>query len=194
MTDGAKVDDISMVTVSAKVLGELIGVGDRQIRNLAEEGILVRNSHGKYILTKSIRNYVTNLKISKAGQNVVSDFDDGTLDLNSEKAKNEHFKAMISEIRVQLMKNEVHKSQDVGAVITDMFTKFRSKMMAMPAALALKLENKRKEEIQEVLTEKVNEALNELADYNPADYYPDEYVELSEDGFAADEEDAYEEE
>ncbi len=192
MADSSKIDDISMVTVSAKVLGELIGVGDRQIRNLAEEGILVRNSHGKYILTRSIKNYITNLKIAKAGQNVASDFDDGTLDLNTEKAKNEHYKAMISEIRVQLMKNEVHKSQDVGAVITDMFTKFRSKMMAMPPSLAPKLERKRKEEIQELLSEKVNEALNELADYNPADYYADEYVELSEGEFG--EEDVDEEE
>ena len=192
MADSSKIEDISMVTVSAKVLGELIGVGDRQIRNLAEEGILVRNSHGKYILTRSIKNYITNLKIAKAGQNVASDFDDGALDLNTEKAKNEHYKAMISEIRVQLMKNEVHKSQDVGAVITDMFTKFRSKMMAMPPSLAPKLERKRKEEIQELLNEKVNEALNELADYNPADYYADEYVELSEGEFG--EEDVDEEE
>lgn len=193
MADSSKIEDISMVTVSAKVLGELIGVGDRQIRNLAEEGILVRNSHGKYILTRSIKNYITNLKIAKAGQNVASDFDDGILDLNTEKAKNEHYKAMISEIRVQLMKNEVHKSQDVGAVITDMFTKFRSKMMAMPPSLAPKLEHKKKEEIQELLGEKVNEALNELADYNPADYYADEYVELSEDEFG-DEENTDEEE
>ena len=45
--DTSKIDDISMVTVSSRVMGEIIGVGDRQVRNLAEEGVLVRNSHGR---------------------------------------------------------------------------------------------------------------------------------------------------
>lgn len=183
MADTQKVDDISMVTVSAKVMSEIIGVGDRQIRNLAEEGILVRNSHGKYLLLKSIKNYIMNLKIAKAGQNVTSDFEEQELDLEKEKAKNEHFKAMITEIRLQLIKGKVHKSEDVGAVITDMFIKFRSKMMALPSALAPKLEGKEKFEIQEKLKEKIEEALHELADYNPADYYPEEYIDIKEDDF-----------
>ena len=33
----------------------------------------------------------------------------------------------------------------------------------------------------EVLRDELENALNELADYNPSDYYPDEYIELSED-------------
>ena len=63
MADSAKVTDVSAVTVSAKVLANIIGVGDRQVRNLADEGILVRNSHGRYLLEKSVKNYIMNLKI-----------------------------------------------------------------------------------------------------------------------------------
>lgn len=58
MADSAKVTDVSAVTVSAKVLANIIGVGDRQVRNLADEGILVRNSHGRYLLEKSVKNYI----------------------------------------------------------------------------------------------------------------------------------------
>lgn len=126
IVDTRKVDDISMVTVSSKVLAEIIGVGERQIRNLAEEGILVRNSHGKYLLLKSVKNYITNLKIAKAGEKVASDFDGTELDWEQEKARHEHLKSMITEINLQLIKGQVHRSQDVGSVITDMFTKFRS--------------------------------------------------------------------
>lgn len=184
MADTQNADDISIVTVSAKIMGEIIGVGDRQVRNLAEEGILVRNSHGKYLLLKSIKNYIMNLKIAKAGEKVTSDFDEEELDLEKEKAKNEHFKAMITEIKLQLIRGEVHKSHDVGAVLTDMFTKFRSKMMALPSTLAPKLEGKGKFEIQEKLKEKIEEALHELADYNPADYYSEEYIDIKEDNFS----------
>ena len=175
MADSAKVTDVSAVTVSAKVLANIIGVGDRQVRNLADEGILVRNSHGRYLLEKSVKNYIMNLKISKVGETVTSDFEDGELDLKQEQARHEHIKSMISEIKLQLIKGQVHKSYDVANVITDMFTKFRSKILAIPA------EGKSKSEIMEVLRDELENALNELADYNPSDYYPDEYIELSED-------------
>ena len=181
MADSTKVTDVSAVTVSAKVLANIIGVGDRQVRNLADEGILVRNSHGRYLLEKSVKNYIMNLKISKVGETVTSDFEDGELDLKQEQARHEHIKSMISEIKLQLIKGQVHKSYDVANVITDMFTKFRSKILAIPAEIAPSVEGKSKSEIMEVLRDELENALNELADYNPSDYYPDEYIELSED-------------
>ena len=119
-----KIDDISTVTVSSRVLGEIAGIGERQVRNLADEGIFVRNSHGRYLLMKSLKNYILNLKVAKAGEKVASDFEAGELGLEHEKARHEHLKAMITEIRLQLIKGQVHKSEDVGAVITNMFTKF----------------------------------------------------------------------
>lgn len=181
MADTRNIEDITKVTVSAKVLSEIIGVGDRQIRNLAKEGILVRNSHGKYQFLKSVKNYITNLKIAKAAEHVESDFDEIELDLDAEKAKHEHLKMMITDIKLQLIKGQVHKSEDVGSVITDMFAKFRSKMMALPAKMAVKLQNKTKEEILELLNEEVATALEELAEYNPADYYSGEYADFDED-------------
>ncbi len=182
--DTSKIDDISMVTVSSRVMGEIIGVGDRQVRNLAEEGVLVRNSHGRYLLLKSVKNYIITLKLSKAGEKVTGDFGEEGFDYEKEKGRSEHSKAEMMEIKLQLIKGKVHKSEDVGAVITDMFTKFRSKMMALPSSLAPKFEGKGKFEVQEMLKEKIEEALHELADYNPADYYPEEYVDIAEDDFS----------
>ena len=107
MADSTKVTDVSAVTVSAKVLANIIGVGDRQVRNLADEGILVRNSHGRYLLEKSVKNYIMNLKISKVGETVTSDFEDGELDLKQEQARHEHIKSMISEARFWLSRRRL---------------------------------------------------------------------------------------
>ena len=63
--DTKKIDDISTVTVSSKVLAEIISVGDRQIRNLANEGILVRNTHGRYLLMKSLKIISLTLKLPR---------------------------------------------------------------------------------------------------------------------------------
>jgi len=181
VADIQSVEDISMVTVSAKVMAEVLSVGDRQVRNLAEEGILVRNSHGKYLFLQSVKNYIVNIKLAKAGEKIGSGLDKGSLDWEQEKAKHERLKSMITEINLQLIQGKVHKSEDVGRVITDMFAKFRSKMLALPAGIAPRLWKKTKEEITDTLRAGIEDALNELAAYNPADYYSSEHVEFDED-------------
>ena len=180
MAETRNVDGMDTITVSAKVLGEICGIGDRQIRNLAEEGIMCKNSHGKYLLLKSVKNYIITLKVAKAGQNVESDLDQ-ELDLDTEKAKHEHVKLQIAEIKLAMIQGKAHKSEDVERVITDMFEKFRSKLQAMPAKLAKKLEGKDRIDIQNILQSDINSALEELAAYNPANYYSDEYIDIGED-------------
>ena len=180
MAETRNVDGMDTITVSAKVLGEICGIGDRQIRNLAEEGIMCKNSHGKYLLLKSVKNYIITLKVAKAGQNVESDLDQ-ELDLDTEKAKHEHVKLQIAEIKLAMIQGKAHKSEDVERVITDMFEKFRSKLQAMPAKLAKKLEGKDRIDIQNILQSDINSALEELAAYNPAIYYSDEYIDIGED-------------
>lgn len=180
MADKQNLEDLEDITVSQKVLGECLGVGDRMIRHLAEAGIIKRNSHGRYLLLTSIKNYILTLKVQKAGENVKTYAFEEELDLNTEKAKHEHLKSMLTEVKLKLVQGQVHKSEDVGRVLTDMFTKFRSKMMALPTKLATKLVNKDRYEIQEILKEEVHAALEELSDYSPADYYSDEFIDIDE--------------
>lgn len=180
MAESKNINDLGMITVSSKILSEVFGVGDRMIRRLAEEKIVVRNSHGKYLFLESVKNYILALKVSKAGQQIKSDMDD-TLDLDEEKAIHEHVKRQITELKLQLIKGSLHKSEDVERVISNMFANFKSKMEAMPAKLAKKLEGKRKSEIQKILLDEITGALSELSSYNPADYYSDEYLDVEDD-------------
>lgn len=191
MAEKRKVDDISDITVSAKVIGECLSVGDRMVRHLADEGLLKRDSHGKYLLFHSIKNYILALKASKAGEHV--DVGPGNvLDLNQEKASNEHWKAMINEIKLQLIQGKVHKSEDVGRILADMLLSFKNKILAIPAKMAVKLEGKTRQEIQDIVTEELCAALDELSEYNPADYYSSEYIDVEENIFL--ERDIFEEE
>ena len=191
MAEKRKIDDISDLTVSAKVIGECLSVGNRMVRRLADEGLLKRDSHGKYLLLHSIKNYILALKASKAGEHV--DVGPGNvLDLNQEKASNEHWKALINEIKLQLIQGKVHKSEDVGRVLTDMLLNFKDKITATPAKLATKLAGNSKQEIQDIVTEELSFVLNELSEYNPADYYSDEHIALEENVFL--ERDIFEEE
>ena len=173
-------EDFEKLLVSSKTLEALFGVKDRTIRDLAERGIIKRDSHGRYLFWDSARSYITALKVANAGKTNQNVDDKGkNIDLDEEKAQHEHIKRQITEIELQLIKGQVHKAEDVEAVMTDMFTKFRSKMTALPAKMARKLEGKSKVEIQKILKTEIDNALVELASYNAADFYSDEHIEIS---------------
>jgi hypothetical protein len=51
-------------------------------------------------------------------------------------------------------------------------------MEALPSKLARKLEGKSRVDIQKILKAEVNNALTELAAYNPSDFYSDEHISV----------------
>lgn len=180
------VSDFEEIIVNSKVLESLFGLKDRTIRDLADKGIIKRDSHGKYLLWNSAKSYITALKVANASKsNARIDDSEENLNLDIEKAQHEHIKRQITEIKLQLIKGQVHKADDVEAVMTDMFEKFRSKMTALPTKLGKKLEGKSRTEIQRILKKEIDNALVELANYNPADFYSDEHIEVPKEAIGA---------
>ena len=112
--------------------------------------------------------------------------------MKQEKAFNEQWKAIINEIKQQHNQGKVHKTEDVGRVVTDMLLRFKNKINALPAKMAVSLDGKTKQEIQEILQEELAAALEELSGYDPKDYYSDEYMDVEENLFL--ERDIFEEE
>ncbi len=182
MAENEKVDDISKITVSAKVLGKIIGVGDRRIRGLAEEGILTKVSSGRYNLQESLHSYILNLRVANDAAKSQQDLED-ELDYGLEKAMHERVKRHITELHYALMKGNVHKSEDVEAVMTNMLTNFKTKIMNLPSKLTpLLVDRSDKKYILELLTNEFYEALNELSNYNAGDFYSDDYIDITEEG------------
>lgn len=180
MAETEKVDDLSRITVSAGVLSKIIGVSDRRIRQLADEGILTKASSGRYNLQESLHSYILNLRVANdATKN--PDLED-KLDYALEKAMHERVKRHMSELQYALMKGNVHKSEDVEAVMTNMLTNFKTKIMNLPSKLTpLLVDRKDKKYILDLLTDEFHEALNELSDYNAGDFYSDDYIDIEDD-------------
>ncbi len=171
----AKVTNIDTITVSASVLGELFSVTDRRIRQMAEEGIVVRAAKGRYKLAESIKNYLLTMKLAAEG--VEAEFADGEINLEEEKGLHERVKRHISELKLQIMKGALHKAEDVETVMMDMLASFKTRVMNIPSKVAPILENRDAAYIKDKLTAEVIEALNELKDYDPKAFYNEEYVE-----------------
>jgi phage terminase Nu1 subunit (DNA packaging protein) len=175
--DLMKTKDITAVTVSSSVLEDIIGVSDRRIRQLADEGILVRAAKGRYNLQSSVKNYILTLKIAAdSGEDP-----DSELNLEEVKAQHEKVKMHITQLKLALMQGEVHKSTDVEHVMKDMLSSFRARLLNVPAKLAPLLTMRDNPDwIREAITKEIIEVLGELKDYNPKDFYSEEYIESNE--------------
>lgn len=175
MTDSIKTTDISAITVNSAALEKIIGVSDRRIRQLAEENIIIRAAKGRYRLMDSITNYILTLKVAMEANDTKSP--DGEIDLEEEKAIHERVKRHISELKLQTMKGELHKSGDVERVMTDMLVSVKARLLSMPTKLAPILVSRNDIDfIRKTINREVLDALNELKDYNPRDFYSDEYI------------------
>ena len=180
VVDSYKTTDISAITVNSATLEKILQVSDRRIRQLAEENIIVRVSKGRYRLMESISNYILTLKVSMEAGN--SQSVDGELNLDEEKAIHERVKRHISELKLKTMQGELHKSEDVERVMTDMLISIKSKLLSMPSKLAPMLVARNDIDfIKRTISAEVLEVLNELKDYNAKDFYDDEYVDVEED-------------
>lgn len=180
VVDSYKTTDISAITVNSATLEKILQVSDRRIRQLAEENIIVRVSKGRYRLMESISNYILTLKVSMEAGN--SQSVDGELNLDEEKAIHERVKRHISELKLKTMQGELHKSEDVERVMTDMLVSIKSKLLSMPSKLSPMLVSRTDIDfIKRTINSEVLEVLNELKDYNAKDFYDDEYVDIEED-------------
>lgn len=174
-----KIEDISAITVSSKVLSEIIGISERRVRQLGEEGVFVRAAKGRYKLAESIKNYILTLKLANDSNNIP--INDEELNLEQEKAKKERVNRLIAELKLAKMKGEVHSSKDVENVMTDMLSSFKSRIMNLPAKVSPILTQRDTGYIKDYLTNEVLNILTELSDYNPEDFRGDDYIDLEED-------------
>ena len=92
----------------------------------------------------------------------------------------------MSELKLQLMKGQMHKSEDIRAVMCDMLTAFRSRLMNHPAKSAPVLANMYDAgQIQSYLEKEMMDALLELRQYDPKEFYNEDYIGIG-DGKTAD--------
>ena len=170
--------DESILTVSSSVMARALGVTDRQIRNLADEGVLVKSGHGKYNLIESVANYIRNLKATKE----LKSNQPKEIDYEKEKAKHEKIKMEISEIELRKLKQEIHEAEDVERVMNDMIAYFKAKIMTIPTKLAPQLVNLgRAIDIQEILSEECRLALGELSEYDPSKFFEEVITEQDDE-------------
>lgn len=139
-----------------KAVARFLDISDRRVRQLRDEKVIEEVRPGLYDLLDTNRRYINYLR----KRNPESE---EAVDYNTERAKLVRAKRENEELDLKIRKNQLHSSEDVEAVLSNMLISFRSRLMAIPSRLSPILSKKTdKAEIFKILKAQIDEALNEL--------------------------------
>lgn len=175
MSETAKTKLDEKTVVNTKTIAKMFNMTERNVRYLVEEGVISRVTHGRYDLIDTVSRYITFLKMSFDGMDESKVMES----LEYEKWLHEKAKREKAEIELAHIKKEMHKADEVEKVQNHMVMAFRSKMLSLPSKVALQLANKDDPKLIEAILERdIHEALSELAEYNPMQYFIEDDVEV----------------
>jgi hypothetical protein len=158
-------------TVKTSQVATILGYSDRHIRQLAADGVLQRaiDENGKpldghFPFPAAVQQFIKFQKESAA-------IDDDERELNRLKISILSSKDEKDKLLLSVLKNDTHRAEDVRQIFGEMAVTIRSRLQAMPHAVAPNLQGL--DSIPAIIAELnkgINNVLVELADYNAADF------------------------
>ncbi len=153
-----------MKLYDVKAIARFLNLTERRVRQLRDTGVIqeYKGMPGLYNLLETNHKYIDYLR----NRNPESE---ENIDYNTERAKLIMAKRKSEEFDLELKEGNLHTSEDIKSVMSDMLINFKSRLMAIPSKLSPILSKKTdKAEIHRILKDSVDEALNELADFDKA--------------------------
>lgn len=145
---------------TAAAVARQLDMTERNVRMLRDRGVLTEYRPGLYELKTVTHQYINFLRKKNPDA-------EEKVDYNTERAKLIRAKRENQELDLQLRKNELHATEDIEKVMTDMLVKFKIRLMAIPAKLSPVLSKKTEPaDIFRLLKTAIDEALEELSDFD----------------------------
>jgi phage terminase Nu1 subunit (DNA packaging protein) len=160
-----KNENLDVTIVNSITLATILGITDRRVRQLVQEGVINAKSRGKYELVKTVQLYCNYLRQKTE---VDSNKQGAKVDYETERALHEKVKREKADLQFKVMKGELHRAQDVENIMVDMITNAKTKLLGIPAKAAPMIIGYTDiPRVQSILQKAVEETLGELANYNP---------------------------
>ena len=159
---------------STQAIAKIFGVSTRRVEQLKTEGIIKgQGKPTKYDFIPTIQAYIKYLSDKANGR----EKKETTAELEKEKLSAEvalkKSKADMAELELRELQGDMHRAEDVEAVMTDHVLLIRSMILALPSRLAVDVSNvKTAADASEIIKAECYAMLNQLAAY---EYNPEEY-------------------
>ena len=148
-----------MKLYTSKVVAAWLGLTERRVRQLRDEGVISEKQPGLYDLQATVTKYITFLRNGS-----------GKINLNDERAGLTRAKREAAEMENKLRMGELHRTQDIEAGLKTVFLNIRGRFLALPAKISPTLASMggNQTAIFDELKQAIDEALEELSDYRVA--------------------------
>lgn len=134
------------VVATESRMARLFGFSERKVRDYFKDA---RVAPARYDLLFAIKIFVEN----SSGKDEVSE----ARRVDTEMKK----------LKFKIMQGEYHHKDDIELLVSDMLSRFKSKIVAIPSKASIQLLNMdNRREIENILKKMLNEALSELSEYN----------------------------
>lgn len=153
-----------MKVMTAKRVAAVLGITERRVRQLRQDGVFREApvGQGLFVLEDTVQAYIAFLTKGESG-----DGGNAALDLTRERARLAKVKREDQEYELALKRGDMHRSDEIRQVMSGVLGNFRSRLLSIPAKASPVFAVKtNKAEIYEYLKELIDEALNELADFD----------------------------
>lgn len=140
---------------TSKVVAQWIGLTERRVRQLRDEGIITEERPGLYDLQKTVLKYIKYLGGT------------GKESLQTERMKLTAARRAAIEMENNLRNGQMHTTEDVERGIKTLCLNIRSRLLVLPSKLSAELATRSNQaEVFDILHEAIYEALDGLADVN----------------------------
>lgn len=148
-----------MKLYTEKVIADWLAVTERRVRQLRDEGVIAERKPGLYELKSSVVRYISYLRKGN-----------GNTNLTDERALLTRAKREAADMENELRRGNLHSSEDIERGLKTMCLNIRTKFLTLPAKLSPRLSQMGGDQagIFDALKQAVDEALDELSDYQTA--------------------------
>ena len=148
--------------VNQKELAKCLGISSRRVRQLREDGLFKLSQEGRgYNLEKSIQEYIEYKVNAETGRRA-------SISKEEVQAEHEEVKKQISLLKLRKLRRELHEAADVEAYLSDMLLRFKNRLMALPAKLAMQVSGEEDlNVIIQTIKRELTAVLEELSEYDP---------------------------
>ena len=148
-----------MKLYTSKVVAAWLGLTERRVRQLRDEGVISEKQPGLYDLQATVTKYIIFLRNGS-----------GKINLNDERAGLTRAKREAAEMENKVRMGELHRTQDIETGLKTVFLNIRGRFLALPAKLSPTLASMggNQTAIFDELKQAIDESVEEVSYYRLA--------------------------
>ena len=159
--------------VTPTELACVLGITARRIRQLSEDGQLIKSSSGKYNLASSVQRY--QIVFSKVSNQPTDEQKEQDKKRVSAEVSLKQSKAIKAGLEVEELRGKLHRSEDVASMTEDLIFTLRSHLIALPGRIAVDVaEAANAAEAAEIIRKETHLMMEDMMRYR---YDPEKYAE-----------------